>query len=391
MSPPWEPLLRRWQEAGLLDAERVAAIRQWEGARKSDDRLQVPVRIASAIGATLLAAGMLLFVSAHWEGMGPGARFGLLLALLVATHAAAVAAAPGFPAQAAALHAVGTAALGAGIFLAGQIFHLAADWPQGLLLWAIGAGLGWLLLRQWPQLVLLALLSPAWLLAEWFVQVKAQLPQGSPPPTVLLQIPTLGILLLCLTGLAAAPGISRSPARRALLWLGGLALLPAGLLRAFSLASFVGAPSGPAPLGLLLPGWAVAIGLPLLLTWRLQPSALAPLGLATAWLLLQEPLASASPEPLRESGFGYLWWGGSALLLVAWGLQDRRPERINFGFVALALTLLAFYGSEVMDKLGRSASLAGLGLLFLAGGWALERWRRRLLARLQRPPVASPP
>jgi hypothetical protein len=31
-----------------------------------------------------------------------------------------------------------------------------------------------------------------------------------------------------------------------------------------------------------------------------------------------------------------------------------------------------------MDKLGRSLGLIGLGLLFLAGGWQLERLRRRL-------------
>jgi hypothetical protein len=33
-----------------------------------------------------------------------------------------------------------------------------------------------------------------------------------------------------------------------------------------------------------------------------------------------------------------------------------------------------------MDKLGRSVSLIVLGLLVLAGGWALERTRRRLIA-----------
>jgi hypothetical protein len=35
-----------------------------------------------------------------------------------------------------------------------------------------------------------------------------------------------------------------------------------------------------------------------------------------------------------------------------------------------------------MDKLGRSASLIGLGILFLGGGWLLERTRRRLLAQM---------
>jgi hypothetical protein len=49
------------------------------------------------------------------------------------------------------------------------------------------------------------------------------------------------------------------------------------------------------------------------------------------------------------------------------------------GAVIFAATVLAFYFSQVMDKLGRSLSLVGLGILFLAGGWALDRLRRRLV------------
>jgi uncharacterized membrane protein len=70
-----------------------------------------------------------------------------------------------------------------------------------------------------------------------------------------------------------------------------------------------------------------------------------------------------------------------AAALVAWGVRDGRSERINIGMAGFALTLLFFYFSEIMDKLGRSASLIGLGLLFLAGGWALERLRRRFVSQ----------
>jgi len=41
-----------------------------------------------------------------------------------------------------------------------------------------------------------------------------------------------------------------------------------------------------------------------------------------------------------------------------------------------------FYFSDVMDKLGRAASLIGLGVLFLFGGWVLERTRRKLIAHV---------
>jgi len=73
-----------------------------------------------------------------------------------------------------------------------------------------------------------------------------------------------------------------------------------------------------------------------------------------------------------------------AAAMVAWGIRDGRSERVNMGMVAFAVTVLFFYFSEIMDKLGRSASLIGLGLLFLAGGWALEKLRRRLVEKMRK-------
>jgi uncharacterized membrane protein len=79
----------------------------------------------------------------------------------------------------------------------------------------------------------------------------------------------------------------------------------------------------------------------------------------------------------------YVWCGLGSIGLVAWGMKESRPERINLGMAGFALTVLFFYFSNVMDKIGRASSLIGLGLLFLAGGWILERARRRLIARLK--------
>jgi hypothetical protein len=46
-----------------------------------------------------------------------------------------------------------------------------------------------------------------------------------------------------------------------------------------------------------------------------------------------------------------------------------------------------FYFSSVMDKLGRSLGLIMLGVLFLAGGWALEHTRRKLIGSLAGAPA----
>jgi uncharacterized membrane protein len=55
---------------------------------------------------------------------------------------------------------------------------------------------------------------------------------------------------------------------------------------------------------------------------------------------------------------------------------------VNYGVIAFAATVMWFYFSSVMDKLGRSLGLIMLGVLFLAGGWLLERTRRRLISNL---------
>ena len=67
-------------------------------------------------------------------------------------------------------------------------------------------------------------------------------------------------------------------------------------------------------------------------------------------------------------------------------------SNISFGNgkpIAFALTVAWFYFSSLMDKLGRSLGLIGLGILFLLGGWLLERFRRKLMAQVQSGPGAE--
>lgn len=382
MADGWESRLERWRQAGLIDPADAEAIRAWERAQPSPQRLRVPVLVAVALGGVLVAAGLLLFVSTHWEALAPAQRFALLLALVVGLHGGAAAVEERFPPLAVTLHGVGTVTLGAGIFLAGQLFHLEAHWPLGLLLWGLGAGLGWGLLRQWPQLALLALVGPAWLISEWQLAVDTAmqgLQRGYGDPTA-VAAPVAGLLLLslCYLGAPTGPG-PVAPARRVLLWLGGLGLLPASLLWHLFTHWTPGTPPLPLPLPLALCGWAVALGTPLLLGLRLRGRRAWPLAVAIGWLLPGVAMAWGSHQD--PGVFTYLWWAVGGLLLVAWGVMDGRSERVNFGAALIAIDVLTFYVSQVMDSLGRSASLIGLGVLFLGGGWGLELLRRRYVAR----------
>ena len=77
------------------------------------------------------------------------------------------------------------------------------------------------------------------------------------------------------------------------------------------------------------------------------------------------------------------WWPAFAVFLCWWGVRLVSRALVNLGIVGFAVAVAWFYFSDILSKLGRSLGLIGLGMLFLAGGWALEKMRRRMLARVE--------
>src|SRR5580700_22501 len=80
--------LQRWVEAGILDSQSAGRIRDFEASRESPG-MRWPVVFAIAFGAIMVAAGILLFVAAHWEDLSPTERFLLVLAMISGFHLAA--------------------------------------------------------------------------------------------------------------------------------------------------------------------------------------------------------------------------------------------------------------------------------------------------------------
>ena len=162
-----EQHLVRWERAGLIDANTAAAIRSFEATRTKQGGRQWMVLLVLILGGILLGAGVLLFVAAHWAELSPLNRMLLVLAMLVFFHGIGLLARERFDALATAMHAVGTVSAGAAIALVGQIFNMQEHWPAAVLLWAICAAAGWLLLRDQFQQTLTLLLLPAWIISEW--------------------------------------------------------------------------------------------------------------------------------------------------------------------------------------------------------------------------------
>ena len=135
-------------------------------------------------------------------------------------------------------------------------------------------------------------------------------------------------------------------------------------------------------------GWIMALGAPLLWAYLLRGRDAWPVGMGAAWIVLLAMVAGR----IDWDKSGVVQWNEIAVyvlcalasfLLALWGLKDARRERINLGVLGFGLTLAFFYFASVMDKMGRSVSLLILGLLFLVGGFLLDRARRRLISRME--------
>jgi hypothetical protein len=300
----------------------------------------------------LVGAGALLFVSAHWDELSPAQRMAVVLMLVACFHAGGAALSRRFEAVSIAMHTVGTISLGAGIAVAGQIFNMSEHWPAAILLWAIGAALGWLLLGRWTQAALTAILGPWWLAGEWIT--------GHPGSHESLPV-AAGLCALSFTYLSARRTARDSALRKALAWIGGLALLPTAAFTAAD--SWVETPFQYSH----FPARALAVAIPIGIAWILRGRDTIFNAAAVFWTLVLAALAGSRPEYLAVYG----WCAVGSVGLSMWGIRDARPERIDLGIAAFACTVFAFYFSSVMDKIGRSASLMGLGVLFLGGGW---RW-----------------
>ena len=370
MRSDWESRLESWAEAGVVDAATAGRIRDWESGHARPQGLRWPIWIALVFGVLMLGAGVFLFVSAHWDDLSPGQRMTLVLVMVGAFHIGGAAAASRFEWLSVALHSIGTLALGAGIALAGQIFNLSEHWPAAVLLWAAGAALAWALLRHWTQAAFTAILVPYWLSAEWWVRMHDTGADYMVPIAA-------GICALSFTYLSARRAPGDDALRQALGWLGGIALLPAAF--ATAMMTWHRAPAWRER----WIAWSLAIVLPLAIAILLRGLGAWRNAAAIAWTLLLVAANGGHGDRVLV----YLWCAVGAVGLAAWGIHEARPARVNLAIAGFAITVLSFYFSNVMDQLSRSGSLMALGILFLGGGYLVERARRRLIAQIR--PEAS--
>jgi uncharacterized membrane protein len=381
----FEALINRWLTAGVLDAEAAGRIRAWEKEQAHSAGLRWQGLVALVLGALLLACGVVLFVSAHWEQMGPGWRFALVIAMVAVFHLAGAVARQDNHSLSTALHAAGTVSTGAAIALVGQIFNMQAHWPAAVLLWAAAALAGWILLQDEAQETLTLLLFPAWIFSEFMFYADGHIGQN-----VYLSRLLIVWAVLYLT-----------------FFLGSKHKIVQGILFA---AAAIAAPLG---IAMLLGGWrswawnlpflsfhlrvwgwtAIAV-LPLILSvFRLRKS-LVPVAAALVLSIALPWCTRTWTETYNNGGFhnsfnrtepnlaAHALVAAFTVFVIWWGVRLGSRALVNLGVAGFGVAVGWFYFSDIFDKVGRSLGLIGLGVLFLAGGWALEKTRRRLTARM---------
>jgi uncharacterized membrane protein len=395
----YESLLNRWQSAGVLDADAAVRIRNWESEQQPAPPLPAPERkpqiqetglawqgrVALILGGILLASGIVLFVSAHWDQLGPGMRYLLVMAMVTVFHLAGAIMRERYPATSTALHAVGTVATGAAIALVGQIFNIQEDWPAAVLLWAIAALCGWMLLRDQAQQTLSLLLIPSWLICEWTYAAQNHIGSDVYFGRFLFVWAILYLTLFIDTERRIVRGI--------LFGASAIAAVTSMFFLLDSWRSWFGMQPFPA-LHTRIWGWIIIAAVPILFSLARMRKSTIPVLAAIAFVIALPWCERVWTEHYHYGNtygaythtepnvLAHALVAGFCVFLIWWGVRQASRGLVNFGMVAFGVTVAWFYFSNIFDKMGRSLGLIGLGVLFLAGGWALEKTRRGLLAHI---------
>lgn len=406
-----ESQLKRWEAAGLLDAATAARIRHHElaleertpyaneaGAKSESavTRISWQGITALILGAILLACGVVLFVSAHWDELGRGGRFALVLAMVAVFHVAGGLTRDKYYGLGTALHAVGTVATGAAIALTGQIFNMDEHWPAAVLMWALAVLAGWALLRDQAQQTLALLLVPAWMLSEFGYYADRHIGVTAYAGRMLFVWAVLYLTFFV--------GSRRKVVQGILFAASAVASITGVILMLESWNSW-SADQTFLPFSVRVWAWIAIAAVPLAVAAFHGHKGLIPVAAAVAFTIAL-PWCYHLNQYSYKYGNGYthtqynaipnlaahLLVAGFAVFLCWWGVRLGSRLLVNFGIVGFAIVVAWFYFSDILDKLGRSLGLIGLGVLFLAGGWALEKLRRRITAGIGKGGgVSAPP
>ncbi len=402
-----DEFLRAAREQGILDeaaSGRLLALAQ------EKDRGRTVVSLATVLGwmgGGATALGVILLVSANWESVPDLAKIVGFLVLFGAVHGAGLWIRwSGRPLEktAEALNFLGAGLFLGGVGLVAQVFHLSSRPSNGILVWlAAIAPLAWLL-RSAPitLLSIFALLLWGHIEGEQEGSALKMARHDSFTSHLMLEL-GLGAAFVGFSGLLRArePAIARVfRGTGALLLFGSLYALT--FFRHFSELDREGSATLPVA-ALLLGAIGLATGAKYLvpgMAWLRNRLLifLALVLLLAACALLADRGFIPRGDKLDFFDFGgwrrldavewivsaaaWVLWFLLALWCVGFGARSERKAYLNAGVGGFGLGVITLF-FDLMGTLAFSGGLFLLGGVVLLGtGWAMERWRRKLIARM---------
>ena len=420
-----------WTRDGLLTDDQARRIRaRYDFAEVDLDRRAGSgrfVQALSVLGALLVGAGILTWIAANWDGIGDPLKLGLIFTSVIGLQWGGYELAfrrANHPHLGQALLLIGNLAFGAGIFLVAQIFHLSGHWPNAFLAWGLGALAVAVAVKAIPVFTLAAGALTVWGLGEavefhatglWSLAAIGALFAVSYWRNSKSHL-AVSVMALC-AWLAVVPGAwLQSEEMLPTAWLAGAGLLVAvgvvhrslgrpdlqepwrlfgiggGMFAIFLMSirfvshEFAWHEGSRPTIGAIwvilavasaASAWALVVATERLARFEAW-AALGAVGLGATWLLIgtrgnEIPVALLFNIALFSASAG----------LVALGLHDRRPRLAYQGLGWFAIGIFALYIDFGWDRLDRSLFFTVGGLLLLAGGWALERQRRRIAATIK--------
>ncbi len=379
------------------------------------------------LGAITLAAGIITFFAANWQEIPKIAKLGILLASLWIAFGAAA-----FALRREASSLIGQALLllaalifGANIQLIGQAYHIGNHYPDGILLWALGALVLTLLVASQPVAVLGLVLTGLWSSTETFgfwgaIHWPFLILWGGFMALAVIRnwkvsrhVGLLVALYWCaisivgrnfhlsvyLIGLYVPIAMALSVVGCLLEekgWKAGFGatlrsyamILGLGAVYALGIRSIEGSALvlGPGIRWIVIYAAAVAVFIALFARQGFRRQDLSRPIMTVGWVVSSVCLAGIAGIFLNRIGVTGAVFLFKALLFAAtlWfisrGYELQRRAMVNIGFVFFALGLAALYLDTFWSFMSRSVALMIGGILLLGGGYILERQRRRILA-----------
>jgi len=389
--------LKAWERDGAITSEQVMTILarypDYPPGHEASRRRQGLVTGLSILGSVLIGLGVITFFAANWDEISQGVKLASLIAGMLLAYGAGYALwqRSGPTAYAVAFVLLGCIIYGAGVHLIGQIYHVSVDHPNLSLFWFLGVAPIAYVTRSRPIMflaIVLFLAAVAFRQQYWLEAVDVS---EAVMDWIALYI-ALGILLYAVgkakrefEGWESIGGLFQA--------LGLITTFVALYLLTFhDIFDYAISISG-ASLGywtLAYGASAAAIAVLAGLAWRRTQRGEQETADFAEMGVIVVVLASAHMAALMHVNWTLLWsivfnalFALSALGLMASGYLRDHEGRVNLSIALIALYVITRYFEYSIDLLDSSLLFFGAGVILLAGGYLLERGRRRMLASMR--------